>query len=450
MAENSGRRVPEERQFHAIWIGCVVVASIFLWAFAIFTVIKRQISPGDITANWFAAWGQWAGGLATGAAFLIAAFSIRVTGAHARRDRQIAAEIRDDKDMVQARQLVIFKVKMPEPYSLESIAFFRIVNRSDKRFFDVKVPFVDAPTGSAGHTERRTPELVAAENRLHEYLPTGESLLPYMQQTPEEGWFTQVNLHTSNWTEVKFAVEYTDAFGLRWRQHYGGKIERILTHEAIPVRDADRFQALPQVRKISDDEKRRMGGVFARDLPPLHDDETLKFLGGPTFLANWKRVERVGQPRATDYHGPEGGLSLEISYTSPGPGTPMWETHLWEKLKFCGFSQHGGTSGGNVVAKSLRCTEADIRDVVAAFDEAIDYANDKFEGNELAAAQRAHDAAEASARQAADRQACLDNLTREFAKPGDAEWQKRERGQTTPPCQPDHEVSDRPDEDTEV
>jgi hypothetical protein len=425
MTEESDERLPEERQFRAVWVGWVVVGFLFLSGFVTATVIKASVAPRDITANWFAAWGGWAGGLATAAAFFIAAFSIRVTGAHARRDRQIAAEIRDDKDMVQARQLDIFKVNMPEPYSFEGLAFFRIENRSNKRFFDVRVQFADAPSGSADHIERRTPELVAAENRLHEYLPVGESLLPYMETAADEQWFTQVNLHTSNWAEVKFAVEYTDARGLRWRQHYGGKIERILTHEAVPVRDADRFQALPQVRKISDDEKRRMGGRFASDLPPLDDDATLQFLGGPAYLANWKRVERVGQPRATDYPGPEGGLQIEFSYLSPGAGEPMWETHLWEKLKNLGFTQHGGTIGGRVVTKTLRCTEDNIPDVVAAFDDAIAYANDRFEANELAAAQRAHAAAEASVKEAADRQAYLDELTREFAKPGEAEWQIR-------------------------
>jgi hypothetical protein len=428
MIEEPDGRLPEERQFRAVWVGWVVVACLFLWAFVMETVIKARVTPRDITANWFAAWGGWAGGLATAAAFFIAAFSIRVTGAHARRDRQIAAEIRDDKDMVQARQLVIYKVNMPEPYSFEGIAFFRIENRSDKRFFDVNVPFVDVPGGSAGHIERRTPELVAAENRLHEHLPAGESLLPYMEASREGGWFTQVNLHTRNWDHVKFAVEYTDACGLRWRQHYGGKIERILTPEAIPVRDADRFQALPQIRKISDDEKRRMGGRFASDLPPLDDNATLEFLGGPAYLANWKRIERVGQPRAKDCPGPQGGLQIEFSYPSPGAGEPMWETHLWEKMKDFGFSQHGGSSGGPLVTKSFRCTEGNLRDIVAAFDEAIAYANDQFEATELAAAQRVQAAAEASAKQAADRQAYLDELTREFTKPSQTDWQTSENG----------------------
>jgi hypothetical protein len=425
MTDESDERLPEERQFRAVWVGWVVVASVFLWAFIMETAIKARVTPRDITANWFAAWGQWAGGLATAAAFFIAALSIRVTGAHARRDRQVAAEVRDDKDMVQARQLVIFKVNMPEPYSFEGIAFFRVENRSNERFFDIRVPFADVPGGLADHSGHRTPELVAAENLIYEYLPTGESLLPYMQATEEEGWFTQVNLHTSNWAEVKFAVEYTDARGLRWRQHYGGKIERILTHEAIPVRDADRFQALPKIRTITDDEKRRLGGRFASDLPPLDDDATLEFLGGPAYLANWKRVERVGQPRATDNRGPAGGLQIEFSYPSPGAGQPMWETHLWDELKNCGFTQQGGSSVGSIMAKTMQCTEANLRGVVAAFDEAIANANDRFEANELAAAQRAHAAAEASAEQAADRQAYLDELTREFAKPGQADWQMR-------------------------
>jgi hypothetical protein len=429
-SQNDSPRLREERQFTEVLIGSCIGALLFLLLFILFTLIKSARTPSDITASWFAAWGQWAGGLATATAFVIAACSIRVTGAHARRDRRVAAEIRDNADMAQARQLVIYKVKMPDNASIDAIATFRVENRSSQRFFDVKVPFVDAPKGSGTGIERRTPDRVAAEHRLHEYLPTGESLAPYMNQTQDEIWFTQVTVHTRDWTQLRFGVEYTDAVGLRWRQHYGGQIERVLTSEAIPVRDADRFQPSHQVRVIPDDEKRKMGGIFARDLPPLDDDETLEFLGGPTFLANWKRVERIGQPRAKDYPGPEGGLTLEVSYMAPGAGTPMWDTHLWDKLKHCGFSQYSGTSGGAVVSKSLRCKEDEIPDVVAAFDKAIEYANDEFEANELAAARRSREAAEASAKQTTERQAYLDELTSEFAKPGAAPWQKERRRAT--------------------
>ena len=274
--------------------------------------------------------------------------------------------------MAQARQLVVYKVNMPDGNSIQSLATFRVENRSEKPVFDVRVPFVDAPAGSTGGTERRTPELVEAEHRLHEYLPIGESLTPYMSQSEDRLWFTLVTVHTPDWKQVKFAVEYTDAVGLRWRQHYGGDIERILTKEAIPVRDADRFQPSHQIRILSDDEKRKMGGPAARNLPPLEDHELLNFLGGAAFLAKWKRVERVGQPRATEW--PSGGpepseLRLEIFYTEAG--APMWHDYLGQKLSGAGFGQRGGSSGGPIRSTTLECAEGDIPQVIVAFDEAI-------------------------------------------------------------------------------
>jgi hypothetical protein len=416
----------EERLFRGVLIASCVGAALFLVVFTLLTLIKSAQKPADITAAWFAAWGQWAGGLATAAAFLIAACSIIVTGAHARQDRRDAAEIRDNKDMAQARQLVVYKVNMPDGNSIQSLATFRVENRSEKPVFDVRVPFVDAPAGSMGRTERRTPELVEAEHRLHECLPIGESLTPYMSQSEDEFWFTLVTVHTADWKQVKFAVEYTDAVGLRWRQHYGGDIERILTKEAIPVRDADRFQPPHQIRTIPDDEKRKIGGPFARNLPPLEGDALLNFLGGAAFLAKWKRVERVGQPQATEQ--PSSGsesheLRLEIFYAEAG--APMWHDYLGQKLSESGFGQRGGSSGGPVRSTTLECTEADIPRVIDAFEDAIEYANDQFEANELAAARRVVESAEDAARKAADRQAYLDELTREFTRPGEVPWQRR-------------------------
>jgi hypothetical protein len=123
------------------------------------------------------------------------------------------------------------------------------------------------------NVERKTAETVAAGGVLHEFIPTGELLTAYRTNTEHEIWFTLVTVHTADWRGVKFAVEYTDAGGRRWRQPLGGQIERVFTSKAIPVREADRFQPQQQIRKISDLEARRSGGLFARNLPPLERDE---------------------------------------------------------------------------------------------------------------------------------------------------------------------------------
>ena len=139
-------------------------------------------SPGDVTANWFAAWGTWAGGFATAAAFLIAAFSISVASAHARFDRQLAAAIRADDEMAQARLLTVYKVDIAGAFP--GIATFRIENRSQECVFDVQVPFADVPSDSGSDVERRTSETVEADGRLHEYLPRGDLLTPTCSQPP--------------------------------------------------------------------------------------------------------------------------------------------------------------------------------------------------------------------------------------------------------------------------
>lgn len=181
-------RTPEERRFNAVLWGACMMGGLFMAAFLVMTLTKSSRAPHDITANWFVAWGTWAGGLATAAAFVIAAFSILVASAHARIDRQVAARIRDDGDMAQARLLVIYKVEGEQ--SISSLATYRIENRSRDLFFDVTVPFVDSPYGSGDEVERRTLDLVAQDNRLHEYIPTTELLTPYRDQTEHEVWFS--------------------------------------------------------------------------------------------------------------------------------------------------------------------------------------------------------------------------------------------------------------------
>ena len=73
----------------------------------------------------------------TGAAFLIAAYSIAVSSAHACEDRQEAARIQASKDMAQVRLLTIYPVDLPRQPS--RMRYYRIDNRSSGLFFDVSV-----------------------------------------------------------------------------------------------------------------------------------------------------------------------------------------------------------------------------------------------------------------------------------------------------------------------
>ncbi|MFJ1460928.1 hypothetical protein [Nocardia sp. N2S4-5] len=283
-------QLPEERQFKCVLIGVCVAVVLFALAFVVLTVVKSLRSPRDITSNWFSAWGTWAGGLGTAAAFLIAAFSISVASAHSRFDRRQAAEIREDNDMAQARLLIIYKVE--DEHSISSLATYRIENRSKDLFFDVSVPYVDSPYGSDEGVERRTADLVARDNRLHEFIPTAEQLTPYRDQTDHESWFTLVTVHTSDVSGIKFAVEYTDAGGRRWHQGLGGEIKRVHTTEAVPIRPPDRFQPRQQIGRLSNVEAWRMGGPFTKNLEPLQTDAEFLEVIAVANVARWQRIVR--------------------------------------------------------------------------------------------------------------------------------------------------------------
>lgn len=383
------RRLPEDRQFRAVVIGCCVAAVLFMIAFVVTSIVVACSDLGLVDSGWYQAWGGWASGAATAAAFLIAAFSIRVSSAHAHADRQEAARIRENNDMAQARLLVIYKVDMPN--GLSSLATFRIENRSKDVFFDVSVPQVDAPNDLDSGYERRTPALVEADNRLHEFIPTAELLTAYRVHNEHEVWFTLVTVHTADWRRVEFAVEYTDAGGRRWRQHMDGRIEPIYTTQAIPVREADRFQPPQQIRRLSAIEAYREGRVFSRDFPPLERDEEFLEVLEVRTVATWKRIELVGDPVVTrGTEGEPGEVDVEVTFAPAGP--PFWRDHLEAKLEEAGARYLGGSRGGRDETQNLRLPESTADEIHGLLTAAIEHANDTFEQFELAAARRALEA----------------------------------------------------------
>jgi hypothetical protein len=390
MEDPKPNRLPEERQFNTVLIGACLLGALFVLSFVLLTCIKSTLSPRDITANWFAAWGTWAGGLATAAAFVIAAFSISVAGAQARFDRREAARIREDNEMAQARLLVVYKVEGTQ--SISSLATYRIENRSKDLFFDVSVPFVDSPDGSQAGFERRTAELVAQDSRLHEFIPTAELLTAHRDLNQHEAWFTLVTVHTHDATGITFAVEYTDAGGRRWRQHLGGQIERVLTTAAIPVREPDRFQPLQQIRRLSNVESWRLGRSFAQNVErPQTDDDFLETIEAFKVM-HWKPIERVNDIAMEHSGKGEQRAETSVAVTFKPSAPPFWADHFRDKLAESGLCYGGGSADGRSQTDSFRCTPA----VAAAasnelIDAAITYANDRFEQNELSAARRALD-----------------------------------------------------------
>lgn len=431
------RRLPEDGQFRAVVIGCCVAAALFTIAFVVITVVVAGRNLGLVDSGWYQAWGGWAGGAATAAAFLIAAFSIRVSSAHAHADRADAARIREDKDMAQARLLLISKVTIPNVP--QSLVRFQIENRSQDVFFDVNVPFVDCPRDTGEGMERRTPENVEADNRLHEYIPQGELLVPFRQRTEQEAWFTLVTVHTADWRKVKFAVDYTDASGQRWKQHLGGRIERVLTTDAVPVRAADRFQPTPQIQLLSPEESRKLGGRFARGLPEDKEADLAEIRAiGPFLVATWKGVRRVGTPKASPVKSEPDTIRLVVDYapTAPNP----WGVYFRSRI-ISDFGSYMGHSGGgsNVAGVGVKVPEGDLEDAVTKIDQAIEYANEQFEKNEMAEIRAvvAQDAADAKA--ASDHQARLDERTAKLARPDlpREAANYRQRGAPTPRARTD-------------
>ncbi|WP_107659543.1 hypothetical protein [Nocardia suismassiliense] len=225
-----------EIAFKKVWAGCWWVVCGFLVAFVVVTILKMICSPRDITVGWFSAWGTWAAGIATAAAFLIAAYGIMVSSAQARADRLAAAEVRESDAMAQARLLTIYHADsflVPDV-----IKEFRIENRSRERFFDVSVPFVDRVY--KGEPGRVMPQSPSSTGQVLETLPNKNLLHPHL--TENGAWFTDVRVYADDTKSVTFEVQYTDAAGLAWRQHSDGRIERGDAHTAIQVREVDQWE----------------------------------------------------------------------------------------------------------------------------------------------------------------------------------------------------------------
>ena len=385
-------RLPEDLQFRRVLISVCVAAALLVIAFLSLTVIKALRSPHDLTSNWFVAWGTWAGGMGTVAAFLIAGASISVASAHSRLDRKEAAEIRADDDMAQARLLTIYKVEAED--SISSLATYRIENRSKDVFFDVTVPFVDSPNGSERKIERRTAEMVAQSNRLHEYIPSSDQLAPYRNQTEDEVWFTLVTVHTTDASGISFSVEYTDASGRRWSQMLGGQITRTTIDKAVPVRRPDRYQPRQQIRRLSDVEAWRMGGVATRNLEPLQTDAQFLEVIEVRTVREWQRIERIRdvEVRPDDTVRPPQGNIAVVEFRPKAP--PFWGDYFHEKLAESGLRYGGGGSERTQTDKFRLPPEnnVDVDELTEVIDAAIAFANDTFEQNELAAARRALDA----------------------------------------------------------
>lgn len=410
MPGQSQERLPEERQFRGVLIGCCLAVALFVCAAIIATLYKSATRPSDVTAGWFSAWGGWGGGLAAASAFLIAAYSLRVTSAHARADRLEAARVQQSQDMAQARLLVIYEVEMTNVPP--NFRFYRIDNRSKDLFFDVKVPYIER-YDMHEKLRQTTPE--SSRNTL-ETLPEGVLLTPYRTHSQDEGWFTEVRVYATPDKPVHFAVSYTDAAGLQWKQHLDGHIERVLSTQAVSgPRKADTIQPYSQVRMVTMQEAEDVvAGRFFGDVPAEVEEAGMEDVAAD-IVESWARARRIGQPHPDPVRGQPELVNLEIAYSPDGPHP--WGDYFTDKLAENGFpGLHFFRPGvGDAAAIELQTPANDIERTIGIVDEALDFANDEFERVDLPQAR-------ARVERIAAQQTDLEELVKPFARPGVVPW----------------------------
>lgn len=418
------RRLPEERQFSAVLLVVCALLSAFLCMFAVMTFRKWKLSPQDIAASWFEAWGTWAGGLMTGAAFLIAAYSIAVSSAHSREDRYQASRIQESKDVAQARLLTVYQVDMPDQPS--SMRFFRIDNRSNDRFFDVSVNEV---IRSKEGVEQGRLDSSSARNTL-QFLPHAELLTAYRTQDANASWFTEVRIYAAPDEDVQFSVDYTDAAGNQWKQQIDGRIERVITKQAVPQspRKADFVQPHSQIRILTDQEAKEMGlaGSLQRQLTgeddTLLDDGEIELSSGQ--LAAWLRVGRIGTPRAVAASPDQ--IILEIPYGPKPPAWHPWTRYFRDALKRNGLADKAIQfhSQGDVEEVRLQVPLTELESTIETVSRTIDLANAEFEAREHPRAVAIVQAKKEAEKSAAEFQARLDERVGKFAAPGRVPWHR--------------------------
>jgi hypothetical protein len=159
-----------------------------------------------------------------------------------------------------------------------------------------------------------------------------------------------------------------------------------MTTEAITVREADRFEPRQQIRRMTNVEMYRAGGMFTRGLPPLDKDEEFLEVIEVINVLHWTRIERIGElvPSSTTQDD-QGALVLTIEPAAP----PFWEDHLMANLRQHGFTTTVGSSDGRSQSIYLRTPERENTAILTLVDQAIEQANNQFEANELTAAKRA-------------------------------------------------------------
>ncbi|MCZ0732207.1 hypothetical protein [Mycolicibacterium iranicum] len=143
-------------------------------------------------------------------------------------------------------------------------------------------------------------------------------------------------------------------------------------------------------------------------------------------MADWKPVARVGAPEVKD--GPVGAKTVTLFIGTVPTAPPAWKQHFHDKLAELGYkAQFNYKHSDDGEGMHITAPEESFERAVGAVDEAIEYANQRYETTdlpfELQARQHEIDMKTAEAR----RLAALDARAARLAKPGEPIWMKYRR-----------------------
>ncbi|MGB3675171.1 MAG: hypothetical protein WA988_12080 [Candidatus Nanopelagicales bacterium] len=142
----------------------------------------------------------------------------------------------------------------------------------------------------------------------------------------------------------------------------------------------------------------------------------------------WERVRRVGVPEIELSEHQPNTVELRIGTEPTGPAT--WRNYFLGKMAESGvraqFTYKHGDDGEGI---HLSASEDTFEDAIRIFDEALEYANDRYEAEVLPAATDKQRQVAAEKQAAADRQQNLEDRAAKLAKPGKPVWQQYRDGE---------------------
>jgi hypothetical protein len=133
-------------------------------------------------------------------------------------------------------------------------------------------------------------------------------------------------------------------------------------------------------------------------------------------VPQWTRIARVGTPEV-ELRPEIGPSKINVTFNTKPHKPEGWMEYFKEKAQRLGIQAGFDSSGMDGDVGYVSANETDLERVVAAIDEAIEYANDRYEANVIPALQAQENRRAEEAHIAMERQAALDQRAAKLAKP---------------------------------